>query len=98
MIAWNLKGLPVVRTKLTTLAKLEASIVAWVGLVTASSSREAQAEVDDLLREAGVSVGKPTAAALHYTLDKLSHRFPRTQAPLDLELVINAFRRDLAVL
>ena len=98
MIAWNRAGLPICRKEISTLQKLKDSIVAWVGLVTAATSNEARGQVDALLLEAGASVDVPTVAALNYVLDELSNRMAEVGAPPDLNLVIDAYRRDLVAL
>jgi hypothetical protein len=98
MIVWNRAGLPVNRTELKTLDELVTSMVFWVAQVTATSQDEARGRIDALFLKAGASADAPTSAALDHTLDALSSQLRETGAPPDLEIAVDAYRRDLAVL
>jgi rhodanese-related sulfurtransferase len=98
MIAWNRAGLPVKRTQLKTLDELVSSIVYWVAQVTATSQDDARSRIDALLREGGAAIDGPTLGAVDHVLDALTGELRETGAPPDLELTVNAYRKDLAVL
>ena len=98
MIAWNRAGLPVLREEPKSLDELVSSIASWLALVTGSNPRDANDKIGSLLLEAGTDPGEVTHAALDFALDALSDELTENGPPADLDLALDAFRKDLAVL
>jgi rhodanese-related sulfurtransferase len=98
MIAWNRARLPVMRTEFKTIESLLASVVSWHAQGTAATEEEARQRMEASLLEAGASLDGPTAAALDHSLDRVATHLRETGAPPDLEMTLDAYRADLAVL
>jgi len=99
MIAWSREGLPVERRAMESLEQLLGSLGAWLAQVTGRNLLEAQHRLEALLQEAGASWDEPTAAGVDRALDGLRASFEARQpAPPDLDLVLQAYRKDLALL
>lgn len=98
MIAWNRAGLPVHRAPIETHADLLDSVVAWLAMVSGSDRQASRTRVEALLGEAGATLASPTIASIDHALAGIEAQLGHSSAPPDLDLVLEAFRRDLAVL
>ena len=98
MIAWTLAGLPVERTELKSLGDVVESVVAWLAQATQTVPAVARERVEAILAGTGASITAPSAAALDQVLSALDAEFRQVGAPTDLEIIMDAYRRDLAVL
>jgi rhodanese-related sulfurtransferase len=98
MIAWNRAALPIVRRRPETLASLLLTLNAWLSQVSGSSRDEARTRLEVWLGEAGASLSAPTHVALEHLLERMEDTLIESGKPPDLDLTIEAFRRDLAAL
>lgn len=98
MIAWNRAGLPVRRRDLRSLAELKDCLTAWLAQVSGASRSDAGASFADLLAEAGAAGEGESVVAFDRALEALAERLRAADPPADLELTLEALRRDLAVL
>ncbi len=97
MIAWNRAGLGVEQDEPANLAELLESVVAWTAQVSPLSRDEAQELCRTHLEGLGASFDAPTTRSLDQLLELIEASL-QTEPPPDLELSVNAFRRQLAVL
>ena len=98
MIAWNQAGLPVRRKELRTLPELQGCLVAWFSQVSGTSRADAHAVVEALLPEEGSAREQASVAAFDRALESIAERLRAAGPPQDLDLTLDALRRDLAVL
>jgi rhodanese-related sulfurtransferase len=98
MIEWNRSGLPVVRTELKSSTEVLKSVTAWLAQITALDQASATGRIDALLHEAGASLDDPTAAGMDHVLDGLAHELRASAPPPDLQITLDAYRKDLSVL
>lgn len=98
MIAWNRAGLPVRRKELRTLPDLLDCLTIWFSQVSGTTRPDARAVVESLLLEANATGGAASPAAFDRALELLAERLRAAGPPQDLDLTLEALRRDLAVL
>jgi rhodanese-related sulfurtransferase len=98
MIAWHNSDLPAERATLHSCSELLNSIIAWLTQVTATSQAAATGRIDALLHEAGTSSDHPTASGLDHVLDGLRRELRTSGAPPDLDITVDAYRKDLSIL
>jgi rhodanese-related sulfurtransferase len=98
MIAWNQASLPVQRPGFETLHDLVANAESYFAQVTPANRDAVRDSMTRLLDEAGSSYEAPSVSAVEWSLDELAKAARDPNPPADLDLVVEAYRRDLAVL
>jgi rhodanese-related sulfurtransferase len=98
MIAWNRAALPTRRRAIGSLESLLDGLIVWLAQVSASSREDARARVCGWLEETDGSLRSPTAAAVDHVLARSEETLRESSPPADLDLALQAFRRDLILL
>ncbi len=98
MIAWNGAALPVVRRRLESAESLRESLTHWLAQVSGVDRAKAGERMAAWLQETGPSTSGTTREALERLLARVEQALRQTSAPADLDLTMDAYRRDLAAL
>lgn len=98
MIAWNGAALPVVRKPLESPESLRESLTHWLAQVSGVDRAKAGERMAAWLQEIGPSASEPTREVLERLLTRVEQSLRQTSAPADLDLTMDAYRRDLAAL
>jgi rhodanese-related sulfurtransferase len=98
MIGWNRGTLPVARQAAQDHAQLLESLVAWMAHVTATPRPDVEATIGAYLGESGTSLESPTTTSIDHALQRVSQSLQAGNPPADLDLVLEALHKDLALL
>lgn len=92
MIAWHAAGLAVARTPAPTWQAFAEIVARWTSMLTQTPLADVLARWPALDAD---THAEPSAAAMSDLLDEIEAQLVESGAPPDLELSMNAFRRDL---